>query len=122
MERTAIRALATLAVAAFVAGSAYAPATAGSGSASAATARRAPLSASVFCDTSGICNAGAQGGTGEYVSWEWSGAEEWSDFGGAWSTASWSPYCVSGGMLGVVATVKDSSGATAYGYDWVFCP
>ena len=112
MARTSIRALAALVAACVV-----------TGSASASTAvRRAPLSASVFCDTSGYCYAAAQGGTGEYVSWEWSGADEQFDDGGNWSTAYWTSYCVSGSALGVVATVKDSSGATAYGYDWVFCP
>lgn len=85
-------------------------------------AARAYLRASVSCSSSGACTARAFGGTGLYEDWEWSLAYEDFDGGGSWSTADASQFCVSGMMLGVSATVTDSSGATAGGSAWVFCP
>jgi hypothetical protein len=80
----------------------------------------APLRVSMSC-TQTQCTANAFGGSGEYVSWEWSLAFEAFDEGGSWSDADPSPYCVSGMMLGPLATVTDSNGATASGSAWVYC-
>lgn len=79
-----------------------------------------PLSVNVSCAGT-ECAASARGGSGSYAGFEWSLAEEtWE--GGSGSGADASPYCVSGLMLGVSATVTDSNGATASGSDWVYCP
>ena len=80
----------------------------------------APLRASMSCSQT-RCTASAFGGSGVYVDWEWSLAIEDFDGGGSWSTADPSPYCVDGLMLGPLATVTDSNGATASGSDWVYC-
>ena len=80
----------------------------------------APLRVRVSC-TQAQCTAVADGGSGDYVEWEWSLAIELFDGGGSWSTADPSPYCSSGMMLGPLATVTDSNGATASGSAWVYC-
>jgi hypothetical protein len=80
-----------------------------------------PLRVSLSC-TQARCTANAYGGSGNYVEWEWSLAEESFDGGGSWSTADPTPYCYSGLVLGPLATVTDSNGATASGSDLVFCP
>ncbi len=80
----------------------------------------APLRVSMTC-TQTLCTAIAYGGSGEYVSWEWGLAIEAYDEGGSWSDADPSPFCVNGMMLGPLATVTDSNGATASGSAWIYC-
>lgn len=79
-----------------------------------------PLRASMSCSQT-RCTARAYGGSGVYVDWEWSLAVEDFDGGGSWSTADPSPYCYEGLVLGPLATVTDSNGATASASELVFC-
>ncbi len=129
------RALVALIVAGFTAGAAYAPAATGAEAANPTSlkesrvspdrhrsARRTQLSVRVGCNSSGECSATAQGGTGIYDSWDWYGADEHFDAGGSWSSADASGYCVSGAAVQVAARVTDSSGATALGERFIFCP
>jgi hypothetical protein len=68
------------------------------------------------------CTAGAGGGSGSYVDFEWSSTaiELWE--AGNSSGADASMYCAPGYMVGVDAIVTDSNGARAVGSAWVFCP
>ena len=135
MRPTRTRVLVALILAGFTAGNSYAPAATGAEAASLTSikesrvspdrhrsARRTQLSVRVGCSSSGECSATAQGGTGIYDSWDWYGAEEHFDAGGSWSSADASGYCVSGAAVQVAARVTDSSGATALGEKFIFCP
>lgn len=135
MRPTKSRALVALIVAGITAGAAYTPAATTSKTAKSASLtesrvspdrhrslRRTQLSVRVGCSSSGDCSATAQGGTGIYDSWEWYGADEHFDAGGSWSSADASGYCVSGAAVQVAARVTDSSGATALGERFIFCP
>lgn len=85
-----------------------------------APAAQAPLRVTVSC--SGMqCSAAAFGGSGTYVSWQWSLAEPLFEVGNA-SYADASPHCAPGYMLGVDAVVTDSNGNRALNGTWVFCP
>jgi hypothetical protein len=68
------------------------------------------------------CTAGAGGGSGSYVDFEWSSTaiELWES--GNSSEADASMYCAPGYMVGVDVIVTDSNGARAVGSTWVFCP
>lgn len=110
MRPTLLRALAALLVAG----------TAAASSATEATART-QLYAHTFCNaSSSTCTAFARGGTGQYVSWDWYGAWEYSGDGEDTSSAYLD--CPPGYAWGVSAIVTDSSGATASGDVLVFCP
>ena len=76
----------------------------------------------VGCSSPGECSATASGGTGVYESWDWYGADEVFDGGGSWSSADASGYCVPGAAVQVAARVTDSSGASALGEKFIFCP
>jgi hypothetical protein len=111
-----LRTLPVLALAAVAAGFTHVPASTTAQS----TSTSSYLRVNVSC--SGVrCNALAQGGSGSYVDWEWSGAEELGE-GGNWSVADATPYCVPGLVLEVLATVTDSNGGSASGSALVFCP
>lgn len=108
MKPSLLRALAALVVA-------------GAAAASSATEAdaRAQLRAHAFC-SGNTCTASASGGTGQYVSWDWYGAWEYSGDGESTSFAYLD--CPPGYAWGVSAVVTDSSGATAAGDVLVFCP
>ena len=113
-----MRVLAAVIGAVAVAGLANTPAVPEAEAASLAAA----LAVQVGCSPSGECSATAGGGTGVYESWDWYGAEESFDGGGSWSSADASGYCVPGAAVQVAARVTDSSGASALGETFIFCP
>jgi hypothetical protein len=68
------------------------------------------------------CTAGAGGGSGSYVDFEWSSAatELWEVGNSSGADASVS--CAPGSMVPVDVFVTDSNGARALGGTWAFCP
>jgi hypothetical protein len=84
-------------------------------------AAKAPLWVTVTCSGT-QCTAGAGGGSGTYVDFEWSSTAIELSEGGNSSGADASMSCAPGYMVGVDAVVTDSNGARAVGGTWVFCP
>jgi hypothetical protein len=116
MRLPILRTLPVLALAAIATGFAHVPASTVAQSASSSSYLRVNVSCS------GVrCEAWAQGGSGSYVDWEWSGADEQWEAGFV-SSADATPYCVPGLVLEVLATVTDSNGGSASGSALVFCP
>ena len=120
MRVTPIRFLAALIAAGAVFSSIQAPAATG---AEVPSAAESPLAVILDCDSPQLgCWARAQGGSGEYVSWEWYGAAEHFDEGGTSSSADVLSVCYSGYMWGVSVSVWDSNGAGRTASTWVNCP
>lgn len=105
-------------------------ATAGVAGSGTPAAARTPLSVGVDCWTdagSVICDAVAYGGTGSYVSYDWTVAEgpgfgpPTSSYQVVGSSPALASSCTAGYHVTATVTVRDSGGATATGSSGFTC-